>query len=224
MNNVGAFSLFNYIDVWSQVPLPQIEADPFGDIQLTPSLQEGFRSGALLPSDLPLTAAQCYVTRAKSCEQTLLKSLGLSSEHVTAFADQRLDFGDHFQVTRYPWMDHERAAGVAIAEMTGLHEAVSKALSDVRGWKKSIGFFPDGGDYVNIREELQEPLTSLQELLVERATHALTVRETYDLNMDAGLQAYFYRSRRRHSGLQLKLAAAGIRVSDSTPPPAQAAG
>ncbi|HEX5036603.1 MAG TPA: hypothetical protein VFX30_05550 [bacterium] len=175
-------------------------------------------------SDLPLLAAQCFVTRAKTYEQGLLESLGLSSKHVLAFADQRDEFGDHFQKNRYPWQENERAAGVVVAEISGLHEAVSKALSDVRGWKKSIGFFPDGGDYVDIREELQEPLTSLQELLVERASHALTVRETYDLNLDASLHAYFNRSRRRHSGVQMRLVAAGIRVSDSTPPPAQAAG
>src|SRR6187455_3288826 len=133
MNNLGDLSLLNYVHIWSQIPSSLVATDPFDAAQLTPALQEGFRSGTIRLADLPLTAAQSYVTRAKSCEQTLLKSLGLSSEHVTAFADQRQDFGDHFQATRYPWQDNERAGGVAIAEMTGLHEAVSKALSDVRG-------------------------------------------------------------------------------------------
>jgi hypothetical protein len=246
MNNPGVFagvtalatgglaasqiSLLNYVDVWSRIPLSVVEADPFDTEQLTPAMREGLQptpdypQGVILPSSIPLLAAQCYVTRAKSYEQGLLESLGLPSRNVAAFADERHEFGDHFQAHRYPWQENERAAGVAIAELTGLHETLTKALIEVRGWKKSIGYFPDGTDYVDVRDFLQDSLTSLQELLVERASHARHVRETYDINMEAGLAAYFYRYRRRHSGVQLRLVAAGIRVSDSTPPPAQAAG
>jgi hypothetical protein len=217
-------SLANYIDIWSRLPLHLVSANPFDAVHLTPNLQEGFRTGAIQSSDLPLTAAQYYVARARSYEQALLDGLGLPSEYVTAFAEQREDFGDHFQTSRYPWQENTRAAGVAIAELTVLHESLSTALGEVKGWKRSIGFFPDGADYVDLQKELKEPLTSLQELLVERATHALNVRETYDVNIEAGLQAYFGRYRRRHSGVQMRLIAAGIRVSDSTPPPALAVG